>query len=305
MTIENRARFNKDVVPGLFALMTENYKRYEEVWRKIVRTDKSTEAYEESAYITGFTTIGTKGEGEALSYIARQQGETKRWTHDTLAAGARVTEEAIEDSRYGIFKSISRDLGVSVRETRNIRVAAVFNTGFDTTTHTTGQGYALFYGSHVKLGGGTWSNLATASSLSYSTLQSAIQAFENQTDSMGKKILQSPMILLVPPALEWKAMDLLRTVSGAPETANNSINVIREGRPSLTMIKWPFLTSSTAWFLIGDNARTDTGLIMFERVGVTFGREGDFDTGDVKFKVRWRDSVECNVPIGLYGNAGA
>ena len=303
-TVETRARFNKMVVPGLFALMTEEYKRYPETWRNLVRTDRSSDAYEEAGYISGLGAVPTKAEGAPITYDARIQGPTKRWTHNTYAMGVRISEEAIEDDRYGIMKSVSRDLGVSARESRHIRVAAVFNTGFGTTTHTTGGGLAIFYGSHVLLGGGNWSNLATASGLAYSTLQSAIQAFEDQTDERGKRINQTPMVLLVPPELEFKALELLKSI-GQPESANNDPNAVRLARPRLRLVVWPYLTSATAWFLIGDNARAETGLIHFERVGITFGREGDFDTGDVKFKVRWRDSVEVNKPLGLYGNAGA
>jgi hypothetical protein len=303
-TVETRSRFNKMVVPGLFALMTEEYKRFPETWRQLVRTERSSQAYEESTYVTGYGVIPTKAEGAPITYDARIQGATKRWTHNTYAMGARISEEAIEDDLYGVMKSVARDIGVSARETRHIRVASIFNLGFGTTENTTGQGYAIFYGSHVKLGGGTWSNLATASALSYSTLQTGILAFEGQTDHRGKKINQTPMTILVPPALEFKALELLQTV-GQPETANNDVNAVKLARPRLRLVVWPYLTSSTAWFLIGDNARTETGLIHFERVGVTFGREGDFDTGDVKFKTRWRDSVEINEPIGLYGNAGA
>lgn len=302
-TVETRARFNKMVVPGLFALMTEEYKRYPETWREVCRTERSDQAYEEAGYISGYGAVPVKPEGSPITYDARIQGPTKRWTHNTYAGGARISEEAIEDDRYGIMKSVARDQGVAARETRHIRVASIFNAGFGTTEHTTGQGYAIFYGSHVKLGGGTWSNLATAAALAYATLQSAILAFEAQTDHRGKKINQTPMVLLVPPALEFKALELLKSI-GQPGTANNDPNTVRLARPRLRLIVWPYLTSTTAWFLIGDNARTETGLIHFERVGMTFGREGDFDTGDVKFKTRWRDSIEVNEPIGLYGNAG-
>jgi hypothetical protein len=116
--------------------------------------------------------------------------------------------------------------------------------------------------------------------------------------------MQTPMTLLVPPELEFKALELLETV-GQPENANNTINAVKRARPSIRLVVWPYLTSATAWFLIGDNAKMSTGLIHFERVGVTFGKEGDFDTGDAKFKTRFRISTEVNHPIGLYGNAGA
>ena len=116
--------------------------------------------------------------------------------------------------------------------------------------------------------------------------------------------MQTPATLLVPPALEYKALELLESV-GMPESAQNELNAIRRARPSLRLVVWPYLTSATAWSLVGDNARMATGLIHFERVGVQFGKEGDFDTGDAKFKTRFRISTEINNPIGLYGNAGA
>ena len=302
--IESRSRFSKAIVPGLFALATEEYKRYPELWRQIFGVRKSTRAYEECAYVSGFGLVPKKPEGQPLDYDARLQGYTKRWVHDTYAMGVRVHQEAIEDDLYNIFASIGRDLGVSARETRHIRFAALFNTGFGTTVHTAGDGLAIYSASHVRLDGTTWSNLATASSLSYSTLQTAIRAFENQVDHRGKKIMQTPMTLLVPTALEFKARELLESI-GQPEGANNEPNVVRSSRPTLRVVVWPYLTSATAWFLIGDNLRMETGMIAFERVGVTFGREGDFDTGDAKFKVRWRDSGEVNNPLGTYGNAGA
>jgi len=304
MSRENRSMFSQAYVPGLFALMTEEYKRYPEVWRDLVKVERSEKAKEECSYLSGLGTVPKKGEGDPVTFDARIQGPKKTWVHDTYALGMRITEEAIEDDLYNVMKDGARELGVSARETRHIAVAEIFNTGFVTTYHTTGGGLAIFYGTHVRLDGGTWSNLATASALSYSTLQNAILAFESQVDNRGKKIMQTPMTLLVPPALEYKALELLESV-GNPENANNVINATKRARPSLRLVVWPYLTSSTAWFLIGDNARMSTGLIHFERVGVTFGKEGDFDTGDAKFKTRFRISTEINYPIGLYGNAGA
>lgn len=304
MPTETRGRFTSVLAPGLFAVAVEEFKRYPEVWRELVRVEKSSRAYEECTYLGGLGVVPKKAEGDPITFDARLQGPTKRWTHDTFALGMRITEETIEDDQYRVMQDGARELGVSARETRHINVASIFNTGFGTTTHTTGQGYAIFYGSHTRLDGVTWSNLATASALSYSTLQNAILAFESQVDSRGKKIMQTPMTLLIPPALEYKAIQILQNPN-QPDTAENNINATVKARPGIKLVVWPYLTSSTAWFLIGDNARMDTGLIYFERVGVQFGREGDFDTGDAKFKTRWRSSVEINYPIGLYGNAGA
>ncbi len=304
MTTENRANFVNNYTPGLFALMVEEYKRYPEVWRQIVRVERSTKQKEEIAFNTGLGLLAKKGEGELIPSDRRLAGHKKQWTHDTYALSGRITEEAIEDDLYGTMRDFARELGVSARETRHVIVAEPFNTGFVTTYHTAGDTGALFASSRTKLGGGTWSNLATASALSYSTLQNAILAFESQTDHRGKRIMQTPATLLVPPALEYKALQLLESV-GQPESANNDINATKRARPSLKLIVWPYLTSTTAWFLIGESVNSAIGLIHFERVGIQFGKEGDFDTGDAKFKARMRGSIECNNPINMYGNAGA
>ena len=303
MARETRSRFTDVITPGLFAVMTEEYKRYPETWRELVNVKKSTNTYEECSYLTGLGMIPKMPEGTGVVYDARIQAYKKRWTHDTWGGGLRITQEAIEEDRYDVMESGSRELGVSARETRHVRVASIWNTGFGTTEHVAGDTLAIFSASHPKLAGGLWSNLATASNLSYSVLQSMIMAYENQTDHRNKKIIQTPMILLVAPANEFKALELLRSI-GIPESAQNEPNAVRLARPRLRMIVWPYLTASNATFLHGDNARMETGLIYFERIGVTFAKEGDFDTGDAKFKVRWRDSVEVNNPIGMYGNAG-
>ena len=210
MAIETRGRFSSVIVPGLFAVMTEEYKRYPEVWREIVNVRSSNQTYEECTYLGGLPLVPKKGEGDPVTFQARLQGPTKRWTHDTYALGMRITEECIEDDLYNVMQDGSRELGVSARETRHVNVAEIFNTGFVTTYHTAGDGLAIFSASHTRLDGGTWSNVATASAMSFSTLQNAILAFECQTDERGKKIMQTPMTLLVPKALEYKALELLQ-----------------------------------------------------------------------------------------------
>src|SRR5574343_63820 len=291
MARETRSTLQKLYVPGMFTVAVEEYKHYPEIWRQLVGVRSSDKAYEECSYVSGLGVVPPKAEGVAISYDKRIQGYTKRWTHDTYALGLKHTQEALEDDLYGVMSDGAREMGVSARETRHIRVAGIFNTGFGTTVHTAGDGLAVFSASHVRLDGTTWSNLQAATSLSYESLQDMILAFESQVDHRGKKIMQSPATLLVPPALEMKAMELLESV-GQPGTANNDINTVKAGRPSLRVIVWPYLTSTTAHFLIGDNARMSTGLIMFERIGVTFGSSGDWETGDSMMKVRWRDSIE-------------
>src|SRR4030042_86634 len=243
MTTENRSMFVNNYTPALFGLMVEEYKRHPEVWRQIVRVERSGKYKEEIAYNTGLGLVPKKGEGDPIPTDRRLAGPKKAWVHDTYALSGRITEEAIEDDQYGTMRDFARELGVSARETRHVIVAEPFNTSFVTTYHTAGDGGALFASSRTKLGGGTWSNLATASALSYSTLQNAILAFESQTDHRGKRIMQTPATLLVPPALEYKALQLLETV-GQPESANNDINATKRARPSLKLIVWPYLPST-------------------------------------------------------------
>jgi len=304
MTTENRSMFVNNYTPALFGLSVEEYKRYPEVWRQIVRVERSEKYKEEIAFNAGLGLVPKKGEGDPITTDRRLAGPKKAWVHDTYALSGRITEEAIEDDQYGTMRDFARELGVSARETRHVIVAEPFNTGFVTTYHTAGDGVALFASNRAKLGGGTWSNLATASALSYSTLQNAILAFESQTDHRGKRIMQTPATLLVPPSLEYKALQLLESV-GQPESANNDINATKRARPSLKLIVWPYLTSTTAWFLLGESVNSSVGLIHFERVGVQFGKEGDFMNGDAMFKTRFRNSIECNNSINMYGNAGA
>jgi phage major head subunit gpT-like protein len=295
----NRSTFNKVVVPGLFSMMLMKFKERPEVWRQIVNYRQSTKAFEESAYYTGFGYVPEKPEGQAIDYDEPIQGPTKRWTHKTYGLGFKVTEEMIEDDLYDVMNDMSSGLGVAARETKEVEVADVFNNGFGTSSHTTGEGKAVFTTDHTKLGSGTWQNEPiNAVDLTASSLQNGVEAFETITDDRSMQQVIRPTILLVAPANEWKARELLYTDKD-PESANNTINAIRSR--NLTLVVWYYLTDSDAWFLLGENH----GLIYFDRRAVSFARDNDFDTGDAKFKVTYRDSVEVNKPYGLYGSPGA
>ena len=306
----NRSTFNKAVVPGLFSLMVDSYKPRsgQEEWRQIVsrvRTD-SKRAYEESAYYAGLGNLSRKPEGEPIQYDDLVQGPTKRWTHVTYALGVRITEELIDDSIYpeiGDMEALSRELGTSAKETLNVLTFDVFNNGTATTNHTAGDGLALFSGAHLALRGGTWSNLLSpGADLSATTLQTAIQNFENTKDDTGKYQSIRPRWLLVNPANEWKAKELLQSTYD-PESANNSVNTIRSR--NLELMVTPFYTDTDAFTLIAEPPSSNGGLIAYMRKKVTFARDGDFQTGDALFKVSFRFSVECNKPNHLYHSAGA
>lgn len=295
----NRSTFNKVVAPGLFSMMLMKFQERPETWRQIVNFKTSQRAYEESSYYTGFGYVPEKPEGQGIDYDEPIQGPTKRWTHKTYGLGFKATEEMIEDDLYDVMNDMASGLGVAARETKEVAVADIFNNGFGTSTHTTGEGKAIFTTDHTRLGGGTWQNeFTSAVDLSASSLEQAVENFETTTDDRSMQQVLIPRTLLVAPQNEMKARELLYSAQD-PESANNAINAIRSR--NLNLVVWHYLTDADAWFLLGDNH----GVIYFERRGTTFARDNDFDTGDAKFKVTYRDSVEVNKPYGMYASPGA
>ena len=305
----NRTQFNKAVVPGLFSLMVDAYRPRagQEEWRQVVSAVKpSNQAYEESAYFAGLGNLARKPEGEPIQYDEMVQGPTKRWTHTTYALGVRITEELIEDSLYpeiGEMEMISRELGLSARETLNVLVFDMYNNATVTTNHTGGDALALAVTNHTALRGGTWSNrLSPDADLSAATLQTMVQNFETTRDDTGKFQLIRPKQVLVHPNSEWKLKELLQSTYD-PESANNAVNVLRSR--NLQPLVTPYYTDTDATTLIADAPSAKGGFIVFMRRKVTFARDGDFATGDALFKVTFRFSVECNKPNHIYHTVGA
>jgi phage major head subunit gpT-like protein len=299
----NRATFSKAVVPGLFAFMNSALARRPKYYDKITKIKTSKKAYEESAYFAGVGLFPEKPEGEQISYDSFIQGPTKRWVPKTYGLGLRLTEELIEDSLYPEVPSemgdMSKELGNSAAETMELIVHDVFNNGTVTTNHTAGDGLAVFSTVHKLLNGSTWSNRSSADgALSAATLRQGFLDFENTLSDRGIQQVQRPKILLVPPALEYTAMELVKSTY-TPEDNNNSINALQSR--NLEIVMDPYLTSSTAWFLLGE----DNPIITFMRRAPKFAQDGDFETGDAKFKGTFRMSVEVNKPIGIYMNVGA
>ena len=299
MTTESRSRFTQNYVPGLFACAAEAYKRWPEVWREICVVKKSTKAYEESTYKSGYGTAAEKVEGGSITYDARVQGYTKRWVHTTKGLGARITEECVDDDLYGDMQDSMTELGLSLGDKKHVDIVAIFNTGFDTLL--SGDSQYIFDTDHVRLDGSTYSNDATAADLSHSSLWSAIEAFEDLRDQKGKRINRKPRALLIPAQLEKKAAELLYSEK-YPYSAENRINSLR--RRNLTLIIWHYLSDSNAWFLLGEKDE-NFGLIHFIRKSATFAKDSDFSTGDALFKGIYRDSTGVNSPMSLYGNAGS
>lgn len=299
----NRATFSKSVVPGLFSFMNAALIRRPKYYDKITTVKTSKKAYEESAYYAGLGLMPEKPEGEQIAYDQFIQGPTKRWNHRTYGLGIRITEELIEDSLYpdvpSNFADMSKELGNSAAETMEVLIHDVFNSGTVTTNRTAGDGLAVFSTAHKALNGATWSNRSAANgSLSATTLKQGFIDFENVLSDRGIQQVQKPKMLVVPPALEFTARELLQSTYD-PDSGNNAVNTVQSR--GLELIVDPFLTSTTAWFLIGDN----NPIITFVRRAPKFAQDGDFETGDAKFKGTFRMSVEVNKPIGIYMNAGA
>ena len=295
----NRSQFSKSVVPGLFSFMSTSFKERAPFYMKVSSMKTSRRAYEESAYYAALGLLPEKPEGEAIKYDDFIQGPTKRWVHNTYALGVRITEEMIEDSLYPDIPTemsdMTKELGRSARETIEILVHDAYNG----TTKTAGDGLAIFSNSHTKLGGGTWSNLLTpAADLAAASLRQAIQNLENTTDDRSKQQILRPQTIMVAPAGEWKCRELLNS-GYDPESANNAINPLQSR--NLTMLVNPYLTDDEAWYLMTDK----NPLITFMRRKVKFAKDGDFETGDAKFKTSFRISTEVNYPLGLYKSAGA
>jgi len=305
----NRSQFNKSVVPGLFSFMVDAYRRRnsESIWKQLVTVKESKRAYEESAYFGGLGLPAKKPESQPIVYDDMVQGPTKRWTHITYGLGTTITEEMIEDNLYDDIPTEmadqTKEIGSSFAELWEVLVHDIFNNGANTNNHTAGDGLAVFSASHVSLRGGTWSNLlAPASDLSATSLQTAIQTFEQTKDDSGKYQIIKPKFILVNPQQEWKVRELLDSQFD-PESANNAVNTITSRK--LKPIISPYYTDTDAFTLIADPANSKSGIIAFFRRKPKFAMDGDFDSGDAKFKGTARFSVEVNKPNNLFHSAGA
>lgn len=307
----NRSQFNKFIVPGLFSASKESYKQksQEAVYKKIISGGlrSSDRAYEESAYWAGLGLPVQKPEGKEIQYDDPVPGPTKRWNHRTFGLGMRITEEAIEDILYPEIptkmSAQSKELTSSFVELWEVLVHDIINNGVNTTSHTAGDGLAIFSASHTLLRGGTWSNiLSPASDLSVTSLQTAIDQFTLTKNDEGRFQVIKPRYILVHPNNAWKSYELLESAYD-PESPNNSINSIKKW--GLTPIISPFLTDTDAFTLIADPPHEDGGVIAYMRRSVTVKQDSDFETGDLKIKATARFSVEVNKPNNLFHSQGA
>jgi len=299
----SRAQLLKELLPGLNALFGLEYARYGEEHKEIYETESSERSFEEETKLSGFSAAPVKNEGAAIAYDNAQEAWTARYNHETIALGFSLTEEAIEDNLYDSLSArYTKALARAMSYTKQVKAAAVLNNGFS-SSYVGGDGVALFSASHPLISGGTNSNTpAVAADLNETSLEAAVIQIAAWTDERGLLIAAKPRKLVVPPALMFVATRLLETELRV-STADNDINAIKSiGSIPEGYAVNHFLTDTNAWFLTTD---VPNGMKHFERTPLTTSMDGDFDTGNVRYKARERYSFGWSDPLGMYGSPGA
>jgi len=299
----SRAQLLKELLPGLNALFGLEYARYGEQHKEIYETETSERSFEEETKLSGFSAAPVKNEGSAIAYDNAQEAWTARYNHETIALGFSLTEEAIEDNLYDSLSArYTKALARAMAYTKQVKAAAVLNNGFS-SSYTGGDGVALFSASHPLVGGGVNSNIpGTPADLNETSLENAVIQIAAWTDERGLLIAAKPKKLVIPPALQFVATRLLETELRVG-TADNDINAIKNnGSISEGYTVNNFLTDTNAWFLTTD---VPNGMKHFVRTPLSQSMDGDFDTGNVRYKSRERYSFGWSDPLGMYGSAGA
>ena len=299
----SRAQLLKELLPGLNALFGLEYARYGEEHKEIYETETSERSFEEETKLSGFSAAPVKNEGSAIAYDNAQEAWTTRYNHETIALGFSITEEAIEDNLYdSLAARYTKGLARAMAYTKQVKAAAVLNNGFS-STYLGGDGVALFSTAHPLVNGGTNSNTPTTQAdLNETSLESAVIQIAAWTDERGLLIAAKPKKLIVPPSLQFVATRLLETKLRVG-TNNNDINAIENnGSIPEGYTQNHFLTDVNAWFLTTD---VPNGMKHFERTPLQNSMDGDFDTGNVRYKSRERYSFGWSDPLGMFGSPGA
>tara|TARA_Y200000002_G_scaffold358416_1_gene341788 strand:- start:4222 stop:5130 length:909 start_codon:yes stop_codon:yes gene_type:complete len=299
----NRAQLVKELVPGLHALFGLEYDRYENQHEAIFDTENSDRAFEEEVMLSGFGQATVKGEGAAVSYDTAQEAWTSRYTHETVALAFALTEEAIEDNLYDTLSSrYTRALARSMSTTKQVKAANVLNNAFS-SSFVGGDGKELCATDHPTVGAGDLRNeLATAADLNETSLEQALIDIADFKDERGLKVNAQAVRLIIPPALQFVA-DRLMESQGRVGTSDNDINAIRNlGMISGGYTVNNYLTDTDAFFIKTD---VPNGLKHFVRTPVSTSMEGDFETGNVRYKARERYSFGFSDWRGLFGSPGA
>jgi hypothetical protein len=299
----SRAQLAKELEPGLNALFGLEYARYDDESREIYETESSERAFEEEVMLSGFGAAPVKSEGTAVSFDDAGEAYTARYTHETIALAFSITEEAIEDNLYDRLASrYTKALARSMANTKQVKGAATLNNAFD-STFTGGDGIELCATDHPLVSGNTLRNEpSTASDLNETSLENALIDIAAFVDERGLKVSVRGLKLVVPPALQFVSDRLLESTL-RPATADNDINASRNmGMLPQGYVVNHYLTDTDAWFIKTDAPR---GFLHFERMPMSTKMEGDFDTGNVRFKARERYSYGYSDPRCVFGSPGA
>jgi len=300
----SRAQLLKELLPGLNALFGLEYATYGEQHKEIYETETSERSFEEETKLSGFSAAPVKNEGSAIAYDNAQEAFTARYNHETIALGFSLTEEAIEDNLYDSLSArYTKALARAMAYTKQTKAASVLNNGFSAGVYAGGDGVALFSTSHPLVSGGVNSNTqATPADLNETSLEAAVIQIAAWTDERGLLIAAKPRKLVVPPALQFVATRLLETQLRVG-TADNDINaIVNNGSIPEGYTVNNYLTDTNAYFLCTD---VPNGMKHFIRSPLANSMDGDFDTGNVRYKSRERYSFGFSDPLGMFGSPGA
>ena len=299
----SRAQLLKELLPGLNALFGLQYKTYDQEHEEIYETETSERSFEEETKLSGFSAAPVKNEGSALAYDNAQEAWTARYNHETIALGFSLTEEAIEDNLYDSLSArYTKGLARAMAYTKQTKAAAVINNGFS-AAYVGGDGVSLFSTAHPLTGGGTNSNRpSTGADLNETSLEAAVIQIAGWTDERGLLIAAKPKRLVVPPNLMFVATRLLET-SLRVGTTDNDINALKNNGsiPGGYTVNH-YLTDTNGWYLCTD---VPNGMKHFVRTPLSNGMDGDFDTGNVRYKSRERYSFGWSDPLGMFGSPGS
>jgi hypothetical protein len=302
MATISRAQALKELLPGLNALFGLEYGKYENEHAEIYETENSERSFEEEVKLSGFGAAPVKTEGASITYDTAQESFTARYNHETVAMGFSITEEAMEDNLYDSLSArYTKALARGMAYTKQVKAASLLNTGF--STFLSGDNVTLFNTAHPTVSGVTNANRPAADSdLNETSLEQAVIDIAAFKDERGLLIAARPRKLIVPPALMFVATRLLQTEMRVG-TADNDINALKSNGsiPQGYRVNH-YLTDDDAWFLTTD---VPNGMKHFVRVAMQTAMEGDFDSGNVRYKARERYSFGVSDPLGMYGTQGA
>jgi hypothetical protein len=298
----SRAQALKELLPGLNGLFGLEYKRYENQHAEIYEVENSERSFEEEVKLSGFGSAPVKPEGQPTDYDTAQEVWTARYTHETISLGFAITQEAMEDNLYDTLSArYTKALARAMANTKQVKAASLLNTGFN--VFRSGDGAFLFSTTHPLVNGGNNANApAVAVDLNETAIENAAIQISQWVDERGLLIAARPRKMIVHPANMFVAKRILASEL-QPDTASNNVNAIKAmGTIPQGFAVNHYLTDPDAWFLLTD---VPNGMKMFNRVAISQSMDGDFDTGNVRYKARERYSFGVSDPLGIWGSPGA